>query len=169
MNAKRTDEFTEAFDILGVGKTEVDKDTLAVILRSLGLNPTQEEVIGLFDKHKTGDMIALPGVLKAASEFEVDFNSKDHTAELREAFSVFDKEKKGKINAAELRHVIANIGTALDEDEVEDMMKEADKDGDGLIDYHEFADIVMKPQDLPPKIEVPKDLEPYINKVKGDK
>ena len=39
----------------------------------------------------------------------------------------------------ELRHVIANIGEKVDEDELEEMMKDADKDGNGKIDYKEFV------------------------------
>jgi len=169
LDATRTDLYTEAFEILGNNKSEVELATLGVILRSLGLNPTHDEVAKLFDAHKQGSAINLDGVLKAAAEFEVTFKTKDHKAELREAFSVFDKDKSGKISAAELRHVIANIGSTIDEDEVEDMMKEADKDGDGLIDYNEFVAVVLKEQHIPPKVEIPAELLPYMNKAKGEK
>ena len=52
--------------------------------------------------------------------------SKDQNKDLQEAFAVFDKDNSGKISAAELRHVISNIGEKLEEDEIEDMMLEAD-------------------------------------------
>ncbi|XP_038629890.1 calglandulin-like [Scyliorhinus canicula] len=40
------------------------------------------------------------------------------------------------------RYVLMNVGEPLNEDEAEHMMKEADKDGDGTIDYQEFVDMM---------------------------
>uniref|UniRef100_T1K1M3 EF-hand domain-containing protein n=1 Tax=Tetranychus urticae TaxID=32264 RepID=T1K1M3_TETUR len=59
----------------------------------------------------------------------------DKEEELREAFRVFDRNGDGFINAAELRHVMTNLGEKLTDEEVEDMIKEADLDGDGLVNY----------------------------------
>lgn len=60
---------------------------------------------------------------------------KDSDQELREAFMVFDKDGSGKISSAELRHVMTNLGEKLTDEEVDEMMKEADINGDGEIDY----------------------------------
>jgi len=65
--------------------------------------------------------------------------------------------------------VIANIGVTVDEDEVEDMMKEADKNGDGTIDYSEFVQVVLAPQNLPPKVDIPPELALYMPKAKNEK
>lgn len=59
----------------------------------------------------------------------------DSEEELREAFRVFDKNGDGFISASELRHVMTNLGEKLTDEEVEDMIKEADLDGDGLVNY----------------------------------
>ena len=48
---------------------------------------------------------------------------------------VFDKDGDGYITAAELRHVMANLGEKLTDDEVEEMIREADQDGDGKVNY----------------------------------
>ena len=48
---------------------------------------------------------------------------------------VFDKDGNGLINAAELRHVMTNLGEKLTDQEVDEMMKEADIDGDGQLNY----------------------------------
>ena len=40
------------------------------------------------------------------------------------------------ISAAELMVVMKNLGEKLTEEEVSDMLKEADKNGDGKIDYN---------------------------------
>lgn len=66
---------------------------------------------------------------------------------------------------SELRHVIANIGEKVDEDELEEMMKDADGDGNGLIDYSEFVKVLLQPVAVPPKIEIPEELKPYMAQV----
>ena len=48
---------------------------------------------------------------------------------------VFDKDGNGLINAAELRHVMTNLGEKLTDQEVDEMMKDADIDGDGQLNY----------------------------------
>lgn len=49
---------------------------------------------------------------------------------------MFDKNNDGLITASELRRVMMNLGEKLTEAEVEDMIKEGDKDGDGKINYN---------------------------------
>jgi calmodulin len=64
--------------------------------------------------------------------------------QILEAFKIFDKDGNGLISARELKHVMANLGESLSEDEVEAMIKEADIDGDGAINYTEFFVMVSK-------------------------
>ena len=44
---------------------------------------------------------------------------------------MFDKDGNGYISAAELRHVMTNLGEKLTDEEVDEMIREADIDGDG--------------------------------------
>ena len=48
---------------------------------------------------------------------------------------MFDKDNSGTISADEIRAVLSKCGEQIDEAEIEDMIKQADTDGDGLISY----------------------------------
>ena len=62
-------------------------------------------------------------------------NDEEKEEEIREAFRVFDKDDNGYISAAELKHVMTNLGEKLTDDEVNEMIKEGDIDGDGQVNY----------------------------------
>lgn len=53
----------------------------------------------------------------------------------KSASRVFDKNNDGLISSNELRHVMTSLGERLSEEEVDDMIKEADLDGDGQVNY----------------------------------
>jgi len=57
---------------------------------------------------------------------------------LLQAFKQFDKDGNGFIDASELKKTMRELGQNLTDDEIESMMKEADTNGDGKIDYQEF-------------------------------
>nr|AAM81200.1 calmodulin-like protein 6a [Medicago truncatula] len=52
--------------------------------------------------------------------------------------SAFDKDQDGFFSAAELRHVIITLGKNVTHEEVNEIIKEADVDGNGLVNYKEF-------------------------------
>lgn len=47
----------------------------------------------------------------------------------------FFQDGNGFISAAELRHVMTNLGEKLTDEEVDEMIREADIDGDGQVNY----------------------------------
>lgn len=117
-------------------------------MRSLGQNPTEAELqdmINEVDADGNGE-IDFPEFLTMMARKMKDTDSEE---EIKEAFKVFDKNGDGKISAAELRHVMTSIGMALpswtggltgvgeklSDQEVDEMIKEADTDGDGEINY----------------------------------
>lgn len=50
------------------------------------------------------------------------------------AFRVFDKDGSGTISAAELKAVMKSLGENLTDAEIDEMIREADKDNNGTID-----------------------------------
>jgi calmodulin len=58
----------------------------------------------------------------------------DFEAEMKSAFKVFDLDGSGTISLEELRRVMKSFGEILTEDELDSMIKEVDKNGDGSID-----------------------------------
>ena len=57
---------------------------------------------------------------------------------MEEAFAVFDVDKDGYITKSELRQVMNRLGVNLTDKQLDAMIKEADKDGDGKINAKEF-------------------------------
>jgi calmodulin len=128
-------------------------------MRSLGQNPTEAELqdmINEVDADGNGT-IDFPEFLTMMARKMRDTDSEE---EIKEAFKVFDKDGNGYISAAELRHVMTNLGASRDytspplsgarfstkplvwptgeklsDTEVDEMIREADVDGDGQINY----------------------------------
>lgn len=59
-------------------------------------------------------------------------------------FHSFDRDRNGVSPAAELAGTMAKMGQPLTYHELQEMIKEADEDGDGVISFHEFASVMAK-------------------------
>jgi len=66
--------------------------------------------------------------------------------EILNAFAVFDKDGDGTASASEVRHVLTNLGDRLSDEEVDEMLKEADARGTGHINYNDFVRRLMSQQ-----------------------
>ena len=74
---------------------------------------------------------------------EMKMNDSDEEQDIIEVFKVFDNDGNGYITAAELRHVMTNLEEKLTDEEIDEMINEADIDGDGQINYEEFVKMMM--------------------------
>ena len=62
--------------------------------------------------------------------------------EIYEAFKAFDLDKNNFVGAAEIRHVLINIGEQVTDEEVDEMIRMVDSDGDGQVSWEEFYGLV---------------------------
>lgn len=90
----------------------------------------------------------------APSEPPRDPNGKFTDKEILEAFQAFDLDHNNYVGAAEIRHVLINIGESPTDEEVDEMIKMVDKDGDGQVSFDEFYAMVTKGKQPPPGLGV---------------
>ena len=70
--------------------------------------------------------------------------SEERITEFKAAFELFDRDRDGAINNNELGTVMRNLGQNPSEEELREMIKEIDLDGNGVIDFNEFLYLMVK-------------------------
>ncbi|XP_074656958.1 uncharacterized protein LOC141910137 isoform X2 [Tubulanus polymorphus] len=65
-------------------------------------------------------------------------------AEIRENFSLFDKNSDGTITAHEIGTVLRSLNMHPTEKDIKNMIREVDKDGNGSIEFPEFLEMMAK-------------------------
>ncbi|KAL7328596.1 hypothetical protein PS15p_206841 [Mucor circinelloides] len=145
LNDQQISEYRESFALFDKnGDGAIDAEELGQVMRSLNQEPTDEELkdmINDVDSDNNGridfnEFLTIMSRMKGTDETEND---------LVEAFKVFDKDQDGSITQDELRSVMANLGQKLTSQELDEMIKEADTDGDGKINYKEFVKMMVRP------------------------
>lgn len=58
--------------------------------------------------------------------------------ELKEIFKMYDRNNTGNITGRTLKFLLRGLGDNVNEEEVDNKLKEMDEDGNGTIDFHEF-------------------------------
>ncbi|XP_069131579.1 calmodulin-2-like [Argopecten irradians] len=144
LTQEKKDDFREAFALFDKdGNGHISTNELMAVMQSLGQNPTTDEVkemIAEVDKNGNGT-VEFEEFCKMMIRKEEE---QDPEEALREAFKVFDKDGNGFISAKELQYTMKNLGNELTEEEVDEMIQEADVNNDGKIDYKEFSKIMAK-------------------------
>lgn len=103
---------------------------LGDVMRILGQNPTEAELqymINEVDDDGSG-AIDFNEFLKLMAS--IVKNPEDEERELFEAFCVFDKDNDGFISLDELKYVLTNLGDRLTDQEMNEIIKDADTDGE---------------------------------------
>ena len=71
-------------------------------------------------------------------------SEKDSREEILKAFRLFDDDETGKISFRNLKRVAKELGENMTDEELQEMIDEADRDGDGEINEDEFLRIMKK-------------------------
>merc|ERR1719295_677969 len=89
----------------------------------------------------TSEKISLPEFEKIMTE---RFSKRDTREEVDKIFRLFDEDKKGFITFKNLKRVVQELGEDLNDDEIQEMIDEADKDEDGKVSPNEFFRVMKR-------------------------
>merc|ERR1712046_28324 len=124
-------EIKEAFDLSDTdGYGSIDSKELKVAMRALGVEPKKEEtqkMISDVDDDGSGT-IEYEEFLKMMTHKILTRDPKD---EILKAFRLFDDDETGKISFKNLKRVAKELGERMTDEELQEMIDEADRDGDG--------------------------------------
>ena len=115
----------------------VNSIELANILKAIDINASDEEIkeiIAEINLEGNGE-INFEKFVSIVNRRDKDV---DNEEEVLNAFKLFDKEGNGLININDLKHIMLTCGNNFSETEINDLLKEADIDMDGYINYEEF-------------------------------
>lgn len=123
------------FDTNGTGVIDIKE--LKVAIRALGFEPKKEEIkkmIADIDKDGSGKL----SFADFLSLMTVKMAEKDTKEEILKAFRLFDDDETGTISFKNLKRVAKELGENLTDDELQEMIDEADRDGDGEVNVSVF-------------------------------
>merc|ERR1712048_1451942 len=127
-------------DLDNSGSLSVDE---FMSLPELQQNPLVQRVIEIFDQDGNGE-VDFREFIEGVSQFSV---KGDKSLKLKFAFKIYDIDKDGYISNGELFTVLKMmVGNNLKDSQLQQIVDKtiiyADKNGDGKIDYEEFAAVV---------------------------
>uniref|UniRef100_A0A673B949 Calmodulin-like protein 4 n=1 Tax=Sphaeramia orbicularis TaxID=375764 RepID=A0A673B949_9TELE len=138
-------EFKECFSLYDKKrKGKIEAKDLVTVMRCLGTSPTFGEI----ERHLQVHKIEKTGELDFSTFLTMmhrQIQQEDPKAEILEALRMTDKQKKGYIQASELRAKLTKLGEKLTHKEVDELFKEANVVSNGTINYEEFTQMVTLP------------------------
>ncbi|XP_032487843.1 LOW QUALITY PROTEIN: centrin-4-like [Phocoena sinus] len=144
LNETKKQEIKEDFDLFDVvGSGTRDVKELNIAMWALGFEPKKEEIkkmIAEIDKEGIGT-ISFEDFLAIMS---VKMSEKDEKEEILKAFKLFDDDNTGSISLNNIKGVAKELGENLTDDELQEVLDEADHDGDGEINEEEFLRMMQK-------------------------
>jgi centrin-1 len=144
LTEEQKQEIREAFDLFDTdGSGTIDTKELKVAMRALGFEATKEELrklVAQVDKDGSGtvDFTEFLGMMTAK------MGDRDSREEMIKAFRLFDDDETGKISFRNLKRVAIELGETISDEELQEMIDEADRDGDGEVSQDEFIRIMEK-------------------------
>jgi len=130
MKKKEIEAAFNVFDQENTGKMDIKE--LKVAMRALGFEPRKDEIKKMLvsvEADKAGEITREQFVDMMASRLI----EKDARDEIAKAFRLFDDDETGKITFQNLKRVAKELGETITDEELRDMIHEADLDGDGQV------------------------------------
>merc|ERR1712124_36651 len=144
LDAKEQQDIKEAFDLFDVsGDGNIDVKELTVAMKALGCDPKPgeiEKMIGEVDDDGSGE-IGYPEFLKMMTNKILNKDPKD---DMLKAFRLFDDDQTGSVSLKNLKRVSRETNQTLSDDELQEMLDDADKDGDGVLSEEEFLTMMKR-------------------------
>ncbi|KAJ7357784.1 hypothetical protein OS493_023261 [Desmophyllum pertusum] len=134
-------EYLEVFQYFGQDKNgRISTKQLRIAMRMVGLNPTDNQIQTLInEKEYDGDgFIIFSDFIKTMEEYK----KCDDTDDLVMAFSVFDPENKGFVEAKELKKTLLRL-KGIAKEEIEDVLEAANLEDDRRIYFEEFSRLLV--------------------------
>lgn len=136
-------ELRTAFELYSKGSESIPCKEVGYILRLLGQNPTEDELITLVCEAG----IEWDGTFTCEDFFKVAFSSVQKQwgglDDVKAAFRAFDHNGDGNISKDELKDAMLRFGQNFSSEECDEMFEEADLNGDGTIDWEEFLEMML--------------------------
>jgi len=138
-NQGQINEFKEAFTMIDADRDGIiGEDDLAGIFNSIGREP---------DKKVIKEMLKECPEKLNFTHFLTLFGEKLHGTDseqaLKDAFTLFDEEKTGKLHEEYVKDLLQNVGDQYSKDEIKQVWKEAPIEA-GLLDYLKFVRIIKR-------------------------
>uniref|UniRef100_A0A0G4G1J2 EF-hand domain-containing protein n=1 Tax=Chromera velia CCMP2878 TaxID=1169474 RepID=A0A0G4G1J2_9ALVE len=149
LSEEQIEELREAFNLFDTDQSgAIDARELKAAMRALGFDVKKEDVrkmMAEIGKDPTA-AISFEDFCEIMSGRMADKYSR---SEILKVFRLFDDDESGKISFRNLKRVAAELGENLTDEELQEMIEEADRDGDGLISQDEFYRVMRRRGDDP--------------------
>lgn len=134
-------KYREAFSLFDADNDgAVSVNEVKEIFNNLGYNPSKKELQRMMHSIDNGKE-GLMSFERFAQIMSKKTEKADYEGELKACFQLFDKDGDGFVTQEELYETLNKLGFHFTEKQVSDMMQFADEDGNGLLNYDEFAKV----------------------------
>jgi len=115
-------------------------------MRALGFTVKKQEIREMLEDqgHKLDQSGGAIEFNEFTSMMTEKMNSRDTREEIMKVFALFDEEGTGKITFRNLKRVAQELGEDLTDDEIQEMIDEADRTGEGGINKEDFFRVMKK-------------------------